>query len=67
MISRLKADFPVAYLCDQLGVSTSGFYDWSQHLTTPAQKRHEELTAQVVIAFADSNGVSGYRKVTAAR
>ena len=66
MISRLKADFSVAYLCDQLGVSTSGFYDWSHHLTTPAQKRHEELTVQVMIAFADSKGAAGYRKVAAA-
>jgi putative transposase len=66
LISRLKADFPVAYLCDKLGVSTSGFYDWSQHLTTPSQQRHEELTVQVLLAFAESKGASGYRKVTAA-
>ena len=66
MIFRLKADFPVAYLCDQLGVSTSGFYDWSHHLTTPSQRRHEELTVEVMIAFADSKGAAGYRKVTAA-
>lgn len=66
MISRLKADFPISYLCRRLGVSKSGFYDWSHHVTAPAHRRHEDLTGQVMIAFAESKGAAGYRKVTAA-
>ncbi|TFC63428.1 hypothetical protein E3O62_03030 [Cryobacterium sp. TMT2-15-1] len=58
MISRMKADFPIAYLCRRLRVSTSGFSDWSHHVTAPAQRRHEDLTAQVVITFAESKGAA---------
>jgi len=62
----MKADFPVTYLCQRLGVSTSAFYDWSVARTTAASRRHDELTAMVVEEFALSNSVSGYRKVAAA-
>jgi hypothetical protein len=24
----LRANFPVTFLCEKLGVSTSGFYEW---------------------------------------
>lgn len=66
MIAQLRADFPVTYLCSKLGVSTSGFYDWASALPSAATLRREALTARVIIEFAASNGVAGYRKVTAA-
>lgn len=66
MIARLKADFPVTYLCQKLGVSTSGFYDWSVSRITPTAARHNTLTEQVIVEFANSRQVAGYRKVTAA-
>ena len=28
-ITARKADFPVAWMCRRVGVSTSGFYRWS--------------------------------------
>ncbi|WP_309615354.1 IS3 family transposase [Salinibacterium sp.] len=65
MIARLKADFPVSYLCDRLGVSRSAFYDWQAHTPTAASRRRDELTAQVITVFAASNNVAGYRKVAA--
>jgi transposase InsO family protein len=66
LITRLKADFPVSYLCQRLGVSRAGFYaqvDRGPSLTT---RRNAAVTAQVICAFAASNRVAGYRKVTAA-
>ena len=66
MIARLKADFPVTYLCQKLGVSPSGFYDWAVARSTPMQRRRDELTVMVIEEFARSKNVSGYRKVAAA-
>lgn len=66
MISRLKAHFPVSYLCKKFGVSRSSFYEWVNRETTPTESRRDALTGQVITAFAQSNGVAGYRKVTAA-
>lgn len=62
----MKADFPVTYLCQKLGVSTSAFYDWSISHTTARNRRRDELTGMVLEEFALSHCVSGYRKVTAA-
>lgn len=66
MIARLKANFPVTYLCRKLGVSTSAFYEWSMSRTTATSQRRATLTGMVIEEFALSNNVSGYRKVTAA-
>lgn len=66
MIARLKANFPVTYLCQKLGVSPSGFYDWSVSRFTATYLRRNDLTERVIAAFADSGQVAGYRKVTAA-
>jgi putative transposase len=62
----MKADFPVSYLCQKLGVSTSGFYDWAALQPTPMRLRRADLTAQIIAAFTKSHQVAGYRKVTAA-
>ncbi|MDQ1552324.1 MAG: putative transposase [Actinomycetota bacterium] len=66
MIARLKADFPVTYLCRKLGVSPSGFYDWSVSRLTATYLRRNDLTELVLLEFANSLQVAGYRKVTAA-
>ena len=66
MIARLKADLPVTYLCQQLIVSTSGFYEWVDREPSGTTRRNAELAARVITAFAASAGAAGYRKVTAA-
>jgi putative transposase len=67
MIARLKADFPVTYLCSKLGVSTSAFYDyWSVNRSTERSRRRSALIEEVVDVFAASNQMAGYRKVAAA-
>jgi transposase-like protein len=30
-----KADFPIAFMCSRLGVSTSGFYEWRHAQANP--------------------------------
>lgn len=56
----------MSYLCRKFGVSRSAFYEWVNRVAPPRESRHEILTGQVIEAFAKSNGVAGYRKVTAA-
>jgi putative transposase len=66
LITRLKADFPVSYLCQQLGVSRSGFYEQVDRGSSLTSRRNDAVTAQVICAFAASNRVAGHRKITAA-
>lgn len=56
----------MSYLCRKFGVSRSTFYEWVNRVASPSESRYEVLTGQVIMAFAKSNGVAGYRKVTAA-
>jgi len=41
-IEAEKADFPIKFMCDRLGVSTSGFYDWRHAQTNPCRRRRED-------------------------
>src|SRR5690606_28186796 len=63
LIDRLKAHFPVAFLCDRLGVSRSGYYEAASRLLGPRETRRSQLTVEVIDAFAKSHQVDGYRKV----
>lgn len=40
-IEAEKADFPISFMCDQLGVSTSGFYEWRHAQATPCRRARE--------------------------
>jgi putative transposase len=60
----LKAQFPVAFLCQQLEVSRSSYYDWTA--PSPARSRRSDLIVEIIDAFTASGRVAGYRKVTAA-
>ena len=66
MIARLKADFPVSFLCQKFGVSTSGFYEWSSGPVSASTIHHIELVDRVTEEFTRSHQMAGYRKVTAA-
>jgi putative transposase len=65
LIARLNAEFSVSFLCEQLGVSRSGYYDTFSAPSARARRR-TDLIVNVIDAFAESERVDGYRKVTAA-
>ena len=48
-IETEKADFPIEFMCDRLGVSTSGFYDWRRAEANPGPRRlaDAELTERI--------------------
>lgn len=60
----MKAQFPITFLCDRLGVSRSGYYDWIS--PSPGRSRRSDLMVEIIDAFTASGRVDGYRKVTAA-
>lgn len=57
--------FPVTFMCRQLAVSTSGFYEWRGRPQSAAAQRRKELTAQIIDIFEQSDATYGYRRVRA--
>jgi putative transposase len=41
-IEAEKANFPIRFMCDRLGVSLSGFYEWRQAQAHPGRRRVED-------------------------
>lgn len=64
-IQAQKAHFPVELLCQQLGVSRSGFYAWSQRPESARQQADEELAAEVAQVHQESRGTYGSPRVHA--
>jgi transposase InsO family protein len=65
MITRLRAQFPVDYLCAKFGVATSGYYAFlaAQRTPGPRAERRNELAPRVVQLFTASEGSAGSRKL----
>jgi putative transposase len=65
LIDAKKAHFPIDFMCQQLGVSRSGYYAWKQR---PESERHkaDQALAQVVTAVhQESRGTYGSPRVHA--
>lgn len=58
-IAARKVDFPVAWMCRRVGVSTSGFYGWSGAEESERAKRHRRLGTVMRALHAENNGVYG--------
>ena len=57
--------FPVVFMCHQLGVSRSGFYDWRRRLPSVRELGDDELTATIGELHRDLPGRPGVRRVWA--
>jgi putative transposase len=55
----------VTRMCEWLGVSKSGFYDWRSRPESATAARRKELGLFIRKAFEDSDGTYGYRRVRA--
>jgi putative transposase len=66
-IEAEKADFPIAFMCRQLEVSTSGFYAWRHAQTHPCRRRVDdaELTERIREIHAMSRRCYGSPRVHA--
>ena len=62
-----EGDAPaVVQMCEWLGVSTSGFYDWRSRPPSEAARRRELLKIKVKALFEANNEEYGYRRIHAA-
>jgi len=62
-ISDHRDSFPVAVMCDVLGVSTSGYYESLDHAPSPRAARQERIEQAVAQVHAASHGIYGSRKI----
>ena len=66
LIRREEGNCPVASMCELVGVSKSGYYDWLGRPDSATRVRRRKLTLMVESEFNASDMTYGYRRVTAA-
>ena len=57
--------YPVDFMCNRLGVSRSGYYEWCKRPASATAARRTELEVLITKAFQDSGATYGYRRVHA--
>ena len=62
-IAKHRGVWPVALICEALGVSRSGFYAWLVRSPSDHAKRDEMLTKEIGRSFRDSDRTYGARRV----
>lgn len=62
-IAKHRGIWPVALICEALGVSRSGFYAWLRREPSERARRDEVLTRAVRRSFLDSDRTYGARRV----
>ena len=62
-IKEHDQEFPVAVMCDELQVSTSGYYGWLGHKPSAQQQRREHIAQAAARFYFESERIYGYRKV----
>jgi putative transposase len=62
-IAKHRAIWPVAWLCDALGVSRSGFHAWLNKAPSKRTRDDEEIGAKVRASFIGSARTYGARRV----
>ena len=59
-------DFPVQVMCEVLGVSRSGYYDWASRSESARAVEDRAVAAEIRTAHEDSRGRYGSPRVHAA-
>ena len=62
-IAKHRGIWPVALICEALGVSRSGFYAWLTREPSDRKRRDDVLTREVRKSFLDSDRTYGARRV----
>ncbi|WP_030188510.1 IS3 family transposase, partial [Streptomyces sp. NRRL S-813] len=57
--------YSVEFMCERLGVSKSGYYDWRKRPTSATVERREKLKLLIKKAFDMSDATYGYRRIHA--
>ncbi|MGK5498500.1 IS3 family transposase [Streptomyces sp. URMC 125] len=64
-LDTAECAYSVEFMCRQLGVSTSGYYDWKNRPDSATTQRREEVRLLIKKAFDMSDGTYGYRRIHA--
>ncbi len=64
-IDAEKDNFPIRRMCEWIGVSKSGFYEWRDRPASATARRRADLTALITTIFDDSDGTYGHRRIHA--
>jgi putative transposase len=62
-IAKHRGIWPVAWMCDALGVSRSGFFAWLTRTPSPRARSDEVISATVRASFMQSDRTYGARRV----
>lgn len=65
-IDAQRGRYPVALLCDTLGVSRAGYYAWRKRPLSSRAMANNELQRAIKSAYEAGRGTYGYRRVHAA-
>lgn len=60
-----QEQWPVSWMCDALGVSTSGYYSWLLRDTSPQEQRRDKLTVEVEAVHAQVKARYGSPRIHA--
>lgn len=63
-IKEHQHQFRLVKMCEVLGVSRSGYYDWLKRPESGQKARNRELTSAVKEVFVKSQNIYGSRKIT---
>lgn len=61
--TRVEYAYPVAKMCEWLGVSRSGFYEWRDRPASATASRREKLAAAIKEIFTTHRGRYGHRRI----
>ena len=64
-MSDHQADYPIATMCQLLGVSSSGYYAWRKRQPSPRSETDVALIAEIQVAHAGSRGTYGAPRIHA--
>jgi hypothetical protein len=67
LIEAEKANFPIDWMCGQLGVVRSSFYAWRERAgqVTATQARRQALGVEIERIFNEQRGTAGCRRIAA--
>ena len=63
LVDAEKANFPIEFMCEQLGVSRSGYYAWRSRPPSARAVDDDELAAEVAVIYNEYKGRYGSPRI----
>ena len=62
-IEELKHKYPIAHLCEMLGISKSSYYKWLKREPSKSELKRIQLMKWIKEIHEDFKGIYGYRRM----